>query len=246
MGVIELKDEEIIASIIKTCWHDNNDSVMPPLFHGTDASLISIPRAERKRLREACEIVIDSLCSILEDNSVSITDERLLNSKDNHGNSANAYVYAQARRNKSSLYSYDDFCVTNDPSRAIGYSKQAWIYGETGWVANRLIIGVGELGINLPYDDEFRNALNLINQRKIMEKNPVVLMVVNVNTSECYRENGTALGANPVELSFWMDVLKQKMSTQSLRIKNWCKIDEISGYVISESDYSKLVDAWNL
>lgn len=245
MGIIELKEEKSIAATIIDYWHDNDDSIMPPLFHGTDASLIGISQTERESLNNACEIIIHSLCKLFADNSVNITDERLINSKDNHGNSANAYVYAQARINKSVLYSYDDFYVTNDPSRAAGYSKQAWIYGETGWVANRLVLGAGELGFDLPHDDAFIKALELINQRKKKDKDPVILMITNVNSSDCYSEDGTAIGADAGELSFWMEVFKQKMSTQSLRIKQQRDLNDISAYMIRERDYAKLIDSWN-
>ena len=245
MSIVELKDEKSIATTIKECWHDNDDSIMPPLFHGTDASLIGISQTERECLNKACEIVIHSLCKLFVDNSVSITDKRLINSKDDHGNSANAYVYAQARINKSALYSYDDFYVTNNPSRAVDYSKHAYIYGETGWIANRLVIGAGEIGIDLPQDDDFLNAIEVINQKKIMERKPIILMVANIHTSDCFRENGVAIGADFEEISFWMKALKHRTITQSFRIKKQCELNDLSLYIIQEDDFAKMINLWS-
>ncbi len=61
---------------------------------------------------------------------------------------------AKARLSGSKRYNYSDFYISSDPSIAIGYSKEAWIYGETGQITNRLAEPINELGLLLPDDDK--------------------------------------------------------------------------------------------
>ena len=192
MKTKKLQSVDEIFRVIEKNWNDNDNTMLPPMFHGTDASLISLAKSERDQLNTACETVIFELLKLFKANSIKSTDKRLMNSRDSYGNSSDAFIKAEGRLNKSPLYSYGDFYVTNNPQRAIGYSKEAWIYGETGWVANRLIEGSWALGLKLPDDTSFNYAMQLLDKRKQREKAPIVLMFINRTSSELRNEDGSS------------------------------------------------------
>jgi len=79
-----------------------------------------------------------------------------------------------------------------------------------------------------------------------MERKPVVLMVVNLCSSDCCRENGTAIGENLGELSLWMEGIKHRTITQNLRIKKQCKLNNLSWYIIREGNFEKLTNLWGV
>ena len=240
---VELQDEEHMLRIMKECWNDNNEDLLPPLFHGTDFSLMGLSKDERNQINDACVYVIKTLVKCFEANDVGITDKRLIESRDEHGNSATAYSSAKSRMNNSPLYSYGEFYVTNAPERAINYAKSAWIYGETGWVANRLIIGAKKLGIELPQDDEFTKALAVLEFRAGKDKDPVILMVVNGDSSDCYNERGDFITADAEGLSFYIGIMRSRSSMCSFRLGERTMQNDVDIYLVRESNFDKLKHA---
>ncbi len=227
-------------NLIKTNWNDNDDTIMPPLFHGTDASLISASKHERARLNAACEIIINAILELYDANSISLYDKRLYESRDSYGSTASALVHANGRIHNSPLYSYGDFYVTNDPYRAEGYSREAWICGETGWTANRLVEGSIALGLELPNDEDFKSAIELFNMRKQRIKEPIIIMLVNYSSSLLYTEAGG-------NITDW-DVSAIKSSppcTMSFRLNAQISRNGQTTYQIEKEYFPNLLKAWD-
>lgn len=242
----ELQTEKEILEIFINNWNDNDETALPPLFHGTDSSLVDLSQAKRKQLNEACEIIIHDLLKLYKSNSISLTDKRLVDCRDSYGRSSHAYYYAQARANNSSRYSYGDFYVTNSPARAIYYSLEAWIFGETGWVANRLVEGSKALGLDLPNNGVFQQAYALFEMRKQRMKNPEVLIVVNGNATELYTEDGDSFKEfDQEELASEIHHLKNASSiTDSYRLGIQLMDESSEIYRVNKDHYSELLKAW--
>lgn len=250
METIELQIEEQIIEVLKNSWHDHDETVLPPMFHGTDAALIGLTKAERDQLNAMCESIINPLVKLYEDNSIGMLkmDNRLFESRDSHGSSAWAYYFAKQRTENSSLYSYGDFYVTNEPNRAVGYSSEAWIFGETGWTTNRLIEGAKALGLDLPDDDAFRRAFQSFEIQKQKSKTPVVLMVINGSSSKLFLEGGTNIREDcdsPEEFSKKIQSIKDNMtSTSSYRYDIQSLEENQKIYLIKQDSFSNLECAW--
>ena len=229
MVIRELKKESDIARVLEKSWHDNDDFLLPPMFHGTDVSLINISGEERMRLNDSCETIIADLIKLYKANHINYTNKRLIGCRDSHGHSATAMVMAEARINTSLLYSYGDFYVTNNPNRAISYSQEAWLYGETGWVAKRLIEGAVALGLPLPNSEQFKRALELLDTRRNMAKDPVVLMIENANSLDFWNEKGEKYKDLYQDyFSEAIQKLKSDVSTIRSYIASGLKIQEIN------------------
>lgn len=242
MTSMELKTKDEIMSAISNYWHDNDDTKLPPMFHGTDTSLIGLSESDRNQLYNVCETIIYSLVALYDENSVDFRDKRLRESRDSYNDSSNAYyLFAKSRINKSPYYSYGNYYVSNDPERAITYSKEAWIFGETGWVANRLIEGAKALELKLPDGCEFRRALEVFTTRKLRRKDPVVLMTVNANASELCWENGEKCLDNKTELR---RLKGGSLFTISYRLNLQNMDADINSFAIKEAHYPELLDSW--
>jgi hypothetical protein len=239
MIITELKSEDEIYRTLMNCWHDYDDSKLPPLFHGTDASLVGLSKAERLQLNTDCELIIKTLYSLYKANSIKITDKRLIASRDSYGHSATAFVFAEARANKSPLYSYGEFYVTNNPSRAMGYSTEAWIYGETGWIANRLIEGAKAINLQLPDNDEFKTAVQTIDARKQKPKHPVILMVLNGCSTGLYRESGENYTSEEIQI-----IKSEVYTTRSFRLRILPPERDSLAFMICKENYGELLHAW--
>lgn len=219
--------------------YEQSNQTMPILFHGTDESVIDLSDTERESINKACEIIIFTLFKILKTKSIGFTDPRLLKSKDSHGDSSYAYVCAESRFNSSSLYSYGDFYSTNNLPRAIRFSDQAWIYGETGWVANRLVEASEEIGLTFPDDEQFIQAYNLFNQRKQRRKSPVVLMLLNCPIRYCQTEKGA-----PINDELGKAILDKRIA-MNFRVSSKCLYDFPAIYLIKNKYYNDLITTWN-
>ena len=248
MSYVELQTKEEIAKIISEHLNTQDAERIPPVFHGTDASLLEMNKEERDRINSACEIIINSVFEeikqyatnqefplFLED---SITNS-LLASSDSYGNSYEAYSFAMNRRNDCDLYQYGDFYVTNHPSRAIGYSREAWIYGETGWIANRLFEGAKNAGIKMPENPEFQGAFKIFEERKQMPKNPVVIVLVDGASSALFEENGRRMDGEIMGLFkkyYYMDMASYRFDiTQDKELKK---------YLVRANYYDELINAF--
>lgn len=251
MKTIKLQNEEDLIELLAHNWNDNDDSLLPPMFHGTDVSLVGISKTEREQINNACEVIINACAKLYEDNSISLynMDQRLFESRDRYGNSAWAYRFAKKRAQKSSLYSYGGFYVSNDPKRAIGYSREAWILGETGWTANRLVEGTKAIGLDLPNDDTFKKAFDIFKKRKQGSKAPVVLMVVNCSSSVLFMEDGEQYSDvydSPEEFAKEIQSIKNHMFvTDSYRLGFQDIIESLQFFLIEQENYPDLLNAWN-
>ena len=246
MDYIEKVSVEDICHNLSLYWHYNDDEYLPPMFHGTDASLIYCSTQERNHINNACETIIQSLCDLYRDNSIDEFDNRLLESKDSYSDSSLALIAAKARLSGSKRYNYSDFYISSDPSIAIGYSKEAWIFGETGQITNRLVEPINELGLLLPDDDSFKEAYDLFVQRRNKPKNPIVLLLVNCRAKDIESLEGVDLFENnPETLSLYVKGLKEKCMTSSYRLKQKAFAENIKAYVINSQLFDGLVRAWN-
>ena len=162
-----------------------------------------------------------------------------MNSRDSHGRSATAYVYATARKNNSPLYSYNNFYVTNGLERAIEFSKISTVLGETGWVAERMILGAEALGIELPNNSSFMKAMETYYNRKELIKKPVVVMLLDGKVSDFSRENG-----DEFIIDSFYEMIKTKETILNLRMKNQLSFKD-RVYLIKEKYYDDLREAWN-
>jgi len=246
MVYIELKTEEEIRNLIKLHWNADNDAFLSPMFHGTDASMLSLLPQEREQIEAACDVVITALVKLFKDNSISITDKRLMGSYDERSNSGDALAKAQGRVNNSSLYNYDYFFVTNHPSRAIHYSKQSWICGESGWVANRLLETAQEIKMVLPNDDRFNRSLNVLNMRKQLQDDPMVMILVDVDSSGVCLENGVELksDSDTDKLAVKISFVKSRNKICSIRLGKTALENVKNVYVVKKSNYNELMRAW--
>ena len=245
----ELQTTEEILSVLRNNWNDNDETKLPPMFHGTDFSLVSASKTERDRFYDACTVIISDLVKLYEEHSISMLhmDDRLFKCRDSYGNSAWAYRYAKERVEKSDLYSYGDFYVSNHPQRAIGYSQEAWIFGLTGWIANRLVEGATALELDLPDNESFITAYRLFELRKQREKDPAVLVVTNGNSLGLY----DSLGHNLKE--FWKEEFPKKilsiknsmLNQVSYRLDYQTDDSDLEFFVIKKSHYDELLSAWN-
>lgn len=236
----ELYTSEEILKILTENWHENDASKLPPMFHGTDESLINISKEERLKLNGACETIIKGLVKLFVDHSINpYWDETLQNCRDDHGNSRTVYGHALARLAGSKLYSYGDFYVSNEPDLAIDYSKIAWIFGETGWMTNRLVEGAAALGFSLPDDDDFKNAFSVFESRKNRAKKPVVIMVSNSDSAALYMKNGMDIH------DYELQSIRKIKGEDSYRLELPESERGLTFYSIKEDDYPELLNAWN-
>lgn len=246
MVITELKTKDEILNIVSSHWHADNDAVLSPMFHGTDASMLYIMPQEREQIEVACGVIITALVQLYKDNSLGITDKRLMSSCDERSNSGDALVKAQGRVNKSRFYNYDYFCVTNHPLRAIDYSKQSWICGESGWVANRLLETAKDLDLVLPDDDQFNQSLCLLNNRKRLRDDPLVLVLVDVDSFGVCLEDGTQLkrDSDADKHAFKISDVKCHDDVFSLRIEKDFLENIENLYAVRKSNYDELINAW--
>lgn len=246
MVIKELKTEDEILNVIKIHWHADNDDYLSPMFHGTDTSMFSLMPQQREEVEEACDVIITNLVQLFKNNSIVSYDKRLVYSRDERGNSGDALVKAQGRKNNSPFYSYDYFCVTNHPVRAIDYSLKAWICGESGWVANRLLETANELNLVLPSDDQFNRSISLFNTRKQLQEDPIVLILVDVNSSGACFEDGTQIkiktDANNHDIK--ISGVKSHANTYSIRLRKNILENMEKVYAVKESNYNELMRAW--
>ena len=245
MKYFELQDETEIQQVINEHWHSFDDNILPPLFHGTDSSLIGMPRQERTIINEACEVIIKSIYELFKKNSISITDKVLMSVKDSYGDAANAYVKAGGRINSSYLYRYGDFYVTNNPRRAIGYSKESWIFGETGEVANLLVEGAYALGLALPEDSEFTKAYKIYDDRKKRIKDPIVIVITDCKCTELLDIKGVSIlddkDGVPID---YVKYIKEKSICDSFIISEDLLVNDNDIYTIKPVFYEKLVQIY--
>lgn len=240
-----LQTKEEIQHTICEHWFEHDDTKLPPLFHGTDSSLIGISKQDREQINYACEKIIFDIYALLKSEGISIIDKRLMNSRDSYSTSADAYAAAGGRVNNSPLYRYGDFYVTNDPQIAVGYSKEAWILGETGRVANRLVEGAEAVGIELPREDEFINAIKLFDERKSLKKNPVVLMITDCDSSEIYSLGGENIKKrDETDFLGFIHGLKELTSMYSYQLSRKTLEKDATFFMVEAKHYTELINAW--
>ncbi len=239
----ELKTSEEIFIALESGYNGNDTNPVPPLFHGTDESLIGLSREDRNLINSSCELIIEELMALFAKNQIDMNCMSapyywlLKESKDSFDNFWGAYSTAM-KRNKAGLHSYGDFYVTMNPVRAIQFSKVAWILGETGWTTNRLVEGVKILGFDLPKEKRFIDAFRLFEKRRDMLPAPCVLMIINASVGKILEEGGTEPKLRPLESA---KKNKKIDSSRNYRLDldpndNTCKV-----YLIK--NYSELYDA---
>lgn len=245
MKYTELHCRDDIFKVLNNHWHMNDDSVLPPMFHGTDSSLIDISEKDRKIINEACEIIIKTVYKLFRESSISITNHNLIEVKNSYTSAADYYAKAGGRINDNPLYRYGDFYVTNDPSVASGYSKEAWILGETGATANMLIEGAYKLGFDLPNNEAFISAYEILQKRKLRPKAPVILVVTDCLYSELYTMGGIKILNDGNEYyPNLINELKSKGTRYSYRIGRSSLEKDAVVYLVKPNQYQDLIDIY--
>lgn len=248
----ELRTEEEILTVLKDHFHKEDLMKAPPLYHGTDESVVALTRKEREDINKACETVMYSvLDQIIKRQEVNFDNPEypsidmrspmytaFVQSIDNYGSSYEAYYFALRRRNDEPKFQYGDFYVSTWADRAMGYSREAWIYGETGWIANRLVEGAKEVGIALPTDPEFIEAYKIFDERKQRKKSPVVLIITDCDISRVFTEVGTELDIYDRER------LKSPGVGDSYRL-SYPEKNTDGIYMVKEEHYPELKKAWS-
>lgn len=244
MKYSELNNEDNITDILLEHWHMDDDSLLPPMFHGTDYSLIGLTKQERERINCSCEYIINSLFNMLRENSVDVPNETLSSIVSEHDNAADAFINARERLRKNLQYRYGDLYVTSDPYRAAGYSKEAWIFGETGETANMLVKGTIALGFDLPKNEGFIKAYSVLEERRKMPKDPVVLMITDCSYSGLYSVGGENIKANEkLYLPNGIKYLKRNRDVDSF-ILDEKTLNNAGLYVIKQKLYGNLINTY--
>lgn len=239
MEYVILDSEEKIQQVLTDHMNMYNDPLFSPLFHGTDLSLLFLDDSERSELNAACETIIRYMFSAYKENEITLTDSRLMRSRDEYGDSSSAYQKAESRLKNSRIYRFGDLFLSSHPGKAINFSKIAWIYGVTGWMAYRLVEGAKALGIKLPDTKEFSGSYELVLDRMEMLKTPVTLIFPDFPISKIIVEGEDA----PIdrEKDFALKI-KQHGLSDSFYVKDKRFINK--AFVIDDSHYDNLVSIW--
>lgn len=164
------------------------------LYHGTDARIVSM--TERQRESHFCDIekVIDSIGPLFSQYIYNYDGlKRVFQSCHDDGVTDELFSTLRHINSKnigSLLYRYDAFYVTNDYSRAVGYARDAFAFGERGkhaYILCKAFEGLKNkpvlaLGVSSCLDNVVSFALN--------DAKPVVFEFENLNKDSLVEENG--------------------------------------------------------
>ena len=241
MKYTELKSEEEIYRVLEAHWHMNEDSLLPPMFHGTDYSLIEISKQERKKINDACEVIIKAVFNLFKENNISTPNTILSSITSEHDNAGDAFINAEQRLKNNPSYRYGDFYVSNDPLWVTGYSKEAWILGETGETANMLVKGALGLGLELPKGESFEAAFKILEERRKRTKNPIILIITDCAYSDLYSVGGNNVKNNEnLYMPNGIKYLKSKKIADSFIIDEKA-LDGVGFYFVRINLYDELI-----
>ena len=189
MNLKELISEPILRQFLL-----GSPNCMMPLFHGTDRAILAMTQQERVKLRTACATVIDYLLPIYEENKFGNRkpDENKRDLKELHAKVVDARGKATLRKEKNSLYSYENVYLTFDPHKAeVFYAPFASICGELGYIAYWLLQGAKRLGYTFPPQNEAQFlAIQMVEDAGTRIPDPVIVMYFNIPKERLKTERG--------------------------------------------------------
>ncbi len=178
-------------------------------------------QSERDEMKMACRAIIEYAQPIMKGNGfgslpVSISKVKL---GDYHYQVRDAYITASSMLSNLGTFQYDNIYMTFSPEKADRYAMRAKIYGELGYTARWLCVGLKMLDYPLPQQTAKElQAINRITVAAEAVPVPVVLMFQEISKSQLLKENGTPLDAK------WWNFAEKQLSSgafdQSVRILN--------------------------
>lgn len=237
LEIIELKTkDEIINAIMPYYKEENADFWFAPMYHGTDYSLVNISDSDRKAINDCCERIMYKLYDFCIEHGID-KDKRIYTIKNSYGSMGSALLFAKLRKNEAGQYRYGEFYITDGLPRAIGYSKEAWILGETGWIANTLYDGTLAINGSIPdgFISEQDNRLFL--ERKSKEKDPVILVFVKLLKEEVLLDDGREVEDFMVRTSYDCG------SYSSYKLKRSFNFDQSKAFMLKKENFNYLLEA---
>lgn len=239
MKTVEIKTKNELFDIIVPRYRKTDDlSVLPPMYHGTDMSLVNASKEERDHIKKICDNVISHLYEYYIEKGIN-KDKRLITCRDSYGSTATALSMVGGRLAKNPLYRYGDFYIANNPGRVINYSKESWIYGETGWIANRLYEGLLLLNEDLPCNESYKEDLNEFIERRSNKKDPIVLILNDLPQISVKTEGGKPIFDIFVKSMYECDV------SGSYKLSSDFPLEDFEVYYLKEENYSFLTDIYS-
>ena len=236
LEIIELKKkDEIINAIMPYYKEENADFWFAPMYHGTDYSLVNISDSDRKAINDCCERIMYKLYDFCIEHGID-KDKRIYTIKNNYGSMGSALLFAKLRKNEADQYRYGEFYITDGLPRAISYSKEAWILGETGWIANTLYDGIIAINGFIPNGIISEKDNHLFLERKNKEKNPVVLVFIKIPKDEVLMDNGKEIEDFMVIDSY------DRGSCFSYKLKKSYNFSK--AFMLKEKNYNTLLEAY--
>ena len=114
-----------------------------PLYHGTDSRILAMSSDERKFFKQDCLLAIDYMWPFFEPYYPSIFAPSLnlpFDVDDEEETELRDLIYIiNSLKNDNKLFQYDYFYLTNSLERAIDYAKNAFAFGEVGFLAYSLL-----------------------------------------------------------------------------------------------------------
>ena len=172
-----------------------------PLYHGTDKRILAMSRSERDEMKMACRTVIEYAQPIMKCNGfgslpVSISIAKL---GDYRYQVQDAYITASGMLSNLNTFQYDNIYMTFSPEKAGRYAMRAKIYGELGYAALWLCVGLKMLDYPLP--PQTAKELQAINRIAVAAEAipaPEVLVFHEIQKSQLLEENGA-----PLDTEYW-------------------------------------------
>ncbi|MBQ0050445.1 MAG: hypothetical protein KBT11_00100 [Treponema sp.] len=169
-----------------------------PLYHGTDAYVISMSEEERQDMKQKCFVVIDLLYKLYERNEYQKNFDKPTENKEiNDLNSI--YSQVNALINKSSSYEYECTYLTQDIDKAAYYAKFAYHFGELGYFAWKMLKGLELTGYRLPEDitEKQQAAIDSVIGFADHDSEPVIFTFKNIPIDKLMGEMGCKEIVNP-------------------------------------------------
>jgi len=164
-----------------------------PLFHGTDLNVVNLSEEIRCQRRHASLSLINYAYPILKDKiygKMKWHDENSVFGE-YHQAVMDAYVCAGSIELRTTTFEYDNCYLTPDPDKAFRYASRSHIYGELGYIAYNLCLGLMALGCDVStMNNDQRNAFEIIEAAHDKAPNPVVYMYLGIPKAKIKKENG--------------------------------------------------------
>ena len=179
------------------------------LYHGTDSCIFYSSDEERTRRRILCSDISEYLYQkfVADGMSVYRLTEYKKKRIDQIGNIwfkfCDSFQKYDSFRNKSPLYEYDSFYVTNSKARAERYARSSFVFGEKGDIAFWLYnTAIKVWDIKAEMNCEMQNKAQQFEIICNEKPNPIIIVFENVPEQWLLREDGKEIDWNTEEVLF--------------------------------------------